>query len=91
MLKFNPPHPDSQHFEQDTWLEPESLCFPNGGFTRRARAKMPDGKLLIFRAGLCDTFFSIPVKGHDGFLATDDDDVLTFYPHRREGEEEDEN
>ena len=35
----------------DTWLEAESFCYPNGGMTRRARVKFPDGKFRIVRCG----------------------------------------
>lgn len=51
-----------------TWLEDESMCYPGGGMHRRARALCDDGKLRVFRCGLPDTYFSIPVKGGKGYL-----------------------
>lgn len=45
-----------------TWLEPEELCYPNGGMKRRAYALFPDGVKRIVTCGIPDTFFSIPAK-----------------------------
>jgi len=41
-----------------TWIEAESFAY-NGG-TRRAFVRVGDGTLRIVRAGIPDTFFSIP-------------------------------
>ena len=68
--------------EQDTWIEPESLCYPGGGMHRRARALCPDGKLRVVVCGLPDTFFSIPAKG-GGWIGFEDD-VVKFHPPRKD-------
>jgi hypothetical protein len=41
---------------------------------RRAFARCTDGKLRLFRAGIPDTFFSIPASGQSmkGFLSSDE-------------------
>lgn len=63
----------------DTWLEPESLCYPSGGMLRRARARCGDGKMRVVRCGIPDTFFSIPAAGKirgeyvRGFVSVDTD------------------
>lgn len=43
-----------------TWLEPEERCYPSGAMLRRGRAVMPDGAVRAVRAGIADTYFSIP-------------------------------
>jgi hypothetical protein len=48
------PNPDG------TWLEPEELCYPHGGMTRRAYVVFPDGVKRVVRCGIPDTLFSIP-------------------------------
>uniref|UniRef100_A0A6H1ZP60 Uncharacterized protein n=1 Tax=viral metagenome TaxID=1070528 RepID=A0A6H1ZP60_9ZZZZ len=45
-----------------TWLEGEEFAYPAGGFTRRARVKMPTGELRIVRCSIPDTYFSIPAR-----------------------------
>lgn len=65
--------------EKDTWIEPESLCYPGGGMHRRARALCPDGKLRVVVCGLPDTAFSIPARG--GYL-TLDERVVEFHPYK---------
>ena len=45
-----------------SWLEPEELCYPNGGMTRRAFVAFPDGKMRVTICGLPDTYFSIPAR-----------------------------
>lgn len=58
-------------FSDGTWLEGEEFCYPSGGMLRRAYAKCADGKTYVFRAGIQDTYFSIPArrKGMKGFLS----------------------
>ena len=59
----------------ETWLEPEELTYPSGGFLRRARVRVvrnphaPSalpadvyGQLRIVKASIPDTFFSIPAR-----------------------------
>ena len=69
-----------------TWVEAEEACYPNGGQTRRGRAIYPDGKLRAVRAGISDTFSTIPAHGRihgkyvAGYLSIDtDSSVLTFH------------
>lgn len=51
------------HIEENgTWLEPEELCYPHGGMTRKAYALFPDGVKRIVTCGIPDTYFSIPAK-----------------------------
>jgi len=61
-------------FPDGTWLEGEEFCYPSGGMTRRAYARCGDGKLRLFKAGIADTFFSIPATGQGvkGFLSSDE-------------------
>jgi hypothetical protein len=44
----------------DTWLEPEELCYPRGGMSRKALAHCEDGTLAVVVCGIPDTYFSIP-------------------------------
>lgn len=48
--------------DNGTWLEPEELCYPNGGMTRKAYALFPDGQKRIVTCGIPDTYFSIQAK-----------------------------
>lgn len=43
-----------------SWLEPESLCYPAGGMTRRAYALCEDNEYRLVTCGVPDTYFSIP-------------------------------
>lgn len=89
-MKFRPPV-NALHLGQ-TWIEPESLayCTHSGapsGSRRRALARFPDGKLRIVRAGVADSFFSIPAKartGPVGSLAVSDSPSpeFRFYPKK---------
>jgi hypothetical protein len=55
-----------------TWLEPEHLTYPRGGFTRRACVRLtrnphnpielPYGELRIVRCSVPDSFVSIPAR-----------------------------
>lgn len=74
-------HQCTVRYAGDTWLEAEEFAYPNGGFTRRARVRMPDGRLRVVRCSLPDTFFSIPAKvdKRTGFLMTDEENVLEFH------------
>jgi hypothetical protein len=61
----------------ETWLEGEREG------SRKAHVRFPDGKLRSVRcAGTADTFFSIPVSGHDGYVTTKDDEFI-FQPHSK--------
>jgi hypothetical protein len=78
-----------------TWLEPEALAYPNGGFTRRAKVflrqnecnpiELPYGELRIVRCSIPDTYFSIPARLRyrgrtvKGYISQIDD-KLTFTP-----------
>lgn len=51
-----------------TWLESEELAYAthtgsSHGSARRARVRFPDGALRIVRAGVADTYFTIPAHG----------------------------
>lgn len=65
----------------DTWLEGEV------DDTRRAYVRFPDGKLRLVRCGgTADTFFSIPVRGHDGYVTSKEttwapESEFVFQPH----------
>ena len=70
----------------DTWLEPESLCYSHGGKTRRAYALCPDGHKRIVWCGIPDTYFSIPAKSiringklTRGYIGSHND-AITFNP-----------
>jgi hypothetical protein len=65
----NPEFPDG------TWLEGEEFCYPSGGMKRRAYARCADGQQRLFKAGIADTFFTIPATGRGvkGFLSVDGD------------------
>jgi hypothetical protein len=75
----------NQTFGGGTWIEGEEFCYPKGGMTRFALACCPDGVNRCFRAGIADTFFSVPASGAikgkrvKGFLSLVDN-VLTFTP-----------
>lgn len=62
-----------------TWLEPEELCYPKGGMTRRAYATCEDGVNRVVRCGIPDTAFSIPAsakiegKTVKGYVKSDED------------------
>jgi hypothetical protein len=55
-----------------TWLEGEELCYPSGGFKRRARVilrrnehnplVLPYGESRVVKCSIADTFFSIPAR-----------------------------
>lgn len=65
-----------QKYDRGTWIDAEELAYDRGQ-ARRGRAIFEDGKLRAFRAGVADTFFSIPaharIKGRyvPGFLTID--------------------
>lgn len=77
--------------ERGTWLDDECHAYntysgrPHGS-NRRCRALCADGKLRSFRAGVADTYFSIPVVGKvsgkyaRGVVAIDDG-ALVFTQH----------
>ena len=48
--------------ENGTWLEPEELCYPHEGMTRKAYAMFPDGIKRVVICGMPDTYCSIPAK-----------------------------
>jgi len=56
-----PPSPrwrNSQHLGE-TWVEPEEAAYPDGGFTRRAYARFPDGRLRVVMVSIPDTYYTI--------------------------------
>jgi len=71
-MKPKPPHPKSYHLGE-TWLEPEELTYPGGGFSRRAvvviRANehhsiegLPVGSTHVVRCSVPYTYFTIPAR-----------------------------
>ena len=48
-------------YADNTWMEPEEYCYPNGGFKRRARVRF-NGKFYIAKVSIPDTYFSVPAK-----------------------------
>ncbi len=47
-----------------TWLQSEEHAYTYGGAqVRRGRAIYPDGKVRAVRAGIPDTFFTVPAHG----------------------------
>lgn len=52
---------DAEAYANGTWIEPEERSYPGGGMHRRARV-MFNGKLRMARAGIPDTYFSIPAR-----------------------------
>jgi len=86
----------SQHLG-DTWLEPEELAYNTYaggpcGSGRRARVRCPNGRLHIVRAGVPDTYWTIPAVGRiNGRYSAgtiminrpgEDDSEFVFYPRR---------
>lgn len=51
-----------EHYDlyKETWIEREEACSPSGAQLRKGRAYFPDGVIRAFRAGIPDTWFSIP-------------------------------
>lgn len=65
--------------ERDTWIEDECVCYLRGGKCRKGRARHRDtGELVAFRAGLPDTYFSVPCRG--GGYVYSEDEVLMYAP-----------
>ena len=78
-----------QEFANGTWIESEEVCYPDGAPRRHGRAMCEDGKVRAIRAGIADTWFSIParVKVHGktvtGFVTAHDvTGILCFYANR---------
>ena len=84
------------HIQPDgTWLEPEEITYPSGGFHRRAYVflrknqhnpiSLPYGEKRVVRCAVADSFFTIPArfkyKGRTikGYISSVDD-VMTFTP-----------
>jgi len=66
-----------------SWIEDETLCYPDGNMTRRAYARCPDGKLRVVRCGIPDTFFSIPCRG-GGYLSSEENGgEFTYHPPQK--------
>jgi hypothetical protein len=52
--------PEYAHVAADgTWLEPDSLCYAEGGMNRRAYARCEDGVCRVVVCGLPDALFAI--------------------------------
>ena len=79
----------TQRFANGTWLQDESAAYPAGGQTRKGMAMFRDGKVRAVRAGIPDTYSTIPAhatvngKYVGGFLTAEDkydgnDVVLRF-------------
>ena len=73
----------------ETWIEPEERAYTSrGSQLRRGRALFPDGRIRAFRAGIPDTYFSIPAharirgKYTPGFI-TSADGGLKFNYYKR--------
>lgn len=56
-------HDPAISLARGTWLQGESFAYPSGGQTRKGRAVFPDGTVRAVRAGIADTYFSIPAHG----------------------------
>ncbi len=77
---WNSNEPEIQFFDADkrTWLDDESVAYPNGAMRRRGRAVvrrnphnpivLPYGDVHAVRASIPDTYFSIPAKLRIGRL-----------------------
>lgn len=78
-----------------TWLEGEELCYPSGGYHRRARVivrknpgneiALPYGESRVVLCAIPDTFFSIPARLRyrgrtvQGFVSVNDDRGMSVY------------
>lgn len=82
------PHPSARHSANGTWLEPEELTYPSGGMHRRCRAIGPDGKAVIVKAGIADTYFSVPARHpvHGKGFLTHDEEGYKFTPSKKNEE-----
>ena len=71
-MKPKPAHPNAHHLGE-TWLEPEELTYPGGGFTRRAVVViqsnqhhpiegLPVGSTHVVKCSVPDTYFTIPAR-----------------------------
>lgn len=69
-----------------TWIDPEEKAYPNGAMHRKGKALF-DEKLISFKAGIPDTFFSIPAKTIiegktvNGWISCDDN-ILVFHANK---------
>ena len=54
------------HFDSGTWLQSEENAYPNGGQTRKGKARFPDGAVRTVYAGIADTYFTIPAHARIG-------------------------
>jgi hypothetical protein len=74
-----------------TWVEAEDICYPQGGFIRRAKVLHPDGKLRILRTSIADTYYSLPVTPNTGYITRhelkDGRGVWVFVKYKSEEEE----
>ena len=74
---------DASMFNLGTWLESESITYPSGAMTRRARAINSDtGKLQVVRCGISDTFWTISCRG-GGYLDITDGRILRYTPPKK--------
>lgn len=75
----------------DTWLEGEEFCYPNGGMTRRCFALCADGERRVVKCGIPDTYFSIPAtarvhgKRVSGYVDSDETEGFRFHEYGNRG------
>jgi len=74
------PRPKHTPLRNNTWLESEEYCYPNGGFRRRYQALDENGSMHWGWATTADTYFSIPTR--DGGWLAMDDGVLIYHPKK---------
>jgi len=79
-----------QKFNADTWIESEEAAYPKGGKTRdgEARVDNPAGRLVKIKAGVSDTYFTIPATAIEGKqkiagYLTVDSETLVFHGRKK--------
>ncbi len=72
-----------QELTLGTWLDPEELCYPKGGMTRKARAyNVNTGMLQTVACGIPDTAFTIPAQ-QGGYISMSNSGIALFHPKRQ--------